>query len=117
MAKSAGAVSDSRSKFLTWAETVKDRAGLFDENLVDAMNAVEASKEPITKERSAELKIMPEVSKELHGFLKDRCSGTAESIVRSNKTGVGLESWRMLAHQFNPRTLTGALNAHDRETP
>ena len=29
VAKFAGAVSDSRAKFLTWAETVKDRAGLF----------------------------------------------------------------------------------------
>ena len=69
VAKFAGAVSDSRSKFLTWVETVMDRAGLFDENLVDAMNAVEASKEPVTQDRSAELRIPPDVSKELHGFL------------------------------------------------
>ena len=107
VAKFAGAVSDSRCKFLEWTETVKDRAGLFDENLVEAMNKVEALKEPVTKEASLSMNISAEVSKELHGFLKDRCSGTAEAIVRGNKSGVGLESWRLLAHQFNPHTLTG----------
>ena len=68
VAKFAGAVSDSRCKFLEWTETVKDRAGLFDENLVDAMNKVEALKEPVTKEASAALNIPPDASKELHGF-------------------------------------------------
>ena len=112
----AGAVNDSRSKFLLWAETVKDRAMLFDDALVAAMEKAEASTVPITPEMCSEWFISKETSKELHGFLKDRCTGTAESIVRSNKTGVGLESWRMLSNQFNPRTLAGALNAQDRET-
>ena len=111
----AGAVSDSRSKFLMWGEKVKDRAQLFDDELVEAMNKAEASTIPITAEMSAEWGITKDTSKELHGFLKDRCTGTAEAIVRSNKTGVGLESWRMLSNQFNPRTLAGALSAQDKE--
>ena len=36
-----GAFTDSRSKFLSWTERVKDRVGLFDPNLVQAMNATE----------------------------------------------------------------------------
>ena len=87
-----------------------------DDGLVDAMNRAEASKDPITTETCATWGVSMEMSKELNGFLKDRCTGTAEAIVRSNKTGIGLESWRMLSNQFNPRTLAGALSAQDKET-
>ena len=57
-----------------------------------------------------------EASKELHGFLKEKTKSTAEAIVRSNKSELGLESWRMLAAQFNPRTLTSTLHATHLET-
>ena len=48
VAEFAGAVNDSRSKFLQWAEKVKDRAMLFDDALVEAMEKAEASTTPIT---------------------------------------------------------------------
>ena len=55
-------------------------------------------------------------SRELQGFLKDWTDGTAHSIVRGNKSVVGLESWRLLCKQFNPKTLQSTLNAQDMET-
>ena len=54
-------------------------------------------------------------SREVHGFLKDRTEGTAHSIVRSNRSEVGLESWRLLATQFNPKTLQGTISAEHLE--
>ena len=47
--KFAGAIMDSRGKFLTWSERVKDRAELFDPNLSEVMTKVEGEEEPITK--------------------------------------------------------------------
>ena len=41
---------------------------------------------------------------ELQGFLKEHTQGTAASIVRNNRSGLGLESWRRLCFQFNPKT-------------
>ena len=80
------------------------------------MVKVEGMDEPIIEDKSAEMGISPQTSRELHGFLKDRTDGTANAIVRSNKTGIGLESWRMLAKQFNPRTLVSTMAAQDLET-
>ena len=105
--KFAGAIMDSRVKFLAWSERVKDRAELFDTNLSEAMTKVEGEEGVITSEKSTEMGIPVASSRELHGFLKDRTDGTAASIVRDNKSGVGLESWRQLCRNFNPRTLQG----------
>ena len=44
-------------------------------------------------------------NQQLQGFLKDRTEGTANSIIRSNRTEIGLESWRMLARQFNSKVV------------
>ena len=112
----SGAITDTRAKFLEWGERARDRAALFDDCMSDAMLAVEVLDDPVTKEKSEELGITAYASRELHAFLKDRTNGTANSIVRSNKTGLGLESWRMLAKQFNPRTLQATKTAQDLET-
>ena len=47
-----GAITDSRAKFLEWSETVKDRAALFDDALVDAMEKAEAEQTAITGDKS-----------------------------------------------------------------
>ena len=112
----SGAITDTRAKFLEWGERARDRAALFDDNMAEAMTTVEMMSDPVTKEKSEELGITPTANRELNSFLKDRTDGTANSIVRSNKTGLGLESWRMLAKQFNPRTLQATLAAQDLET-
>ena len=107
----AGSMTDSRSKFLEWGERVKDRAGLQDPNTVECMEAAEKEDDKITEDRSKALGMTTIASRELHGFLKDRTSGTAASIVRNNRAGIGLESWRLLCKQFNPKTLLGTLTA------
>ena len=107
---------DSRTKFLMWSERVKDRAELFDPNLSEAMTKVEGEEAPITLEKNTAMGIPVASSRELHGFLKDRTDGMAASVVRDNKSGVGLESWRQLCRNFNPRTLQGTLNAQHLET-
>ena len=80
------------------------------------MTGVGGTATPITKEKSEEMGISATANKELQGFLKDRTKGTAAAIIRSNKTGIGLESWRMLSSQFNPRTLTSTMHAQHLET-
>ena len=80
------------------------------------MTKVESMTEPITDARSRELGVSAQSSKEFNGMLKDRTSGTANGIVRSNQSKVGLESWRLLCKQFNPRTLQSTLNAQELET-
>ena len=107
----AGAVTDDRTKFLDWVEKAKDRIGLYDLNLVTALEAVEGQPLPITAERSAELGVKDRANKEIQGFLKVHTSGTASALVRGNKSGIALESWRLLYGQFNPRTLSATMNA------
>merc|ERR1739836_186912 len=51
----------------------------------------------------------------LHGFLKDNTSGTAAAVIRGNTGGVGLESWRRLHAQFNPKTIRGTLQSQHLE--
>ena len=96
----AGSVADNRQTFLKWAEAFKDRVTLFDEKLAKTLTLVEQKTEPITKEMSISMGVTGLASRELNSFLKDKTKGTAEAIVRSNKSEVGLESWRMLCHQY-----------------
>ena len=107
----AGSIADSRNKFLTWAERFRDRVGLCEPKVVLAMSMAERSTMPITSEESEKMGVTPYWSQQLNGFLKDRTEGTANSIVRSNKSELGLESWRMLGRQFNNRTLQSTLTA------
>ena len=93
-----GGIAEGRSKFLEWVEKVKDRVALWDEELVKTMMKVELFDEEVSAEASIQHGISVKASAELHGFLKDKCSGSAESIVRDNTGGVGLESWRRLCH-------------------
>ena len=79
------------------------------------MTSVEQRTEVITQEESAKLGVGPQENSELQGYLKDRTKGTAGDLVRNNKSGIGLESWRLLTRQFNPRTLTGTMLAQQRE--
>ena len=109
----AGSMTDSRSKFLEWGERVKDRVGLQNPEAVEAMEAAEKEVEPITEDRSRTLGMTVGASRELHGFLKDRTSSTAASLVRNNRSGLGLESWRLLCKQFNPKTLLGTMTAQE----
>ena len=111
-----GSVADSRAKFLSWGERVRDKADLMDDQMSAAMLKAENLNEPITPEISQSLGVGPAQSRELQGFLKDRNDGTAHSIIRNNKSAVGLDSWRLLCKQFNPRTLQSTLNAQDLET-
>ena len=112
----SGSVADSRAKFLSWGERVRDKADLMDAAMSEAMLKAEAATEPITLEASRGMGVDLVQSRELQGFLKDRTEGTAHSIVRGNKSAVGLESWRLLCKQFNPKTLQSTLNAQDMET-
>ena len=80
------------------------------------MEKAEVEAEAIDEAKSTTMGIGATTNRELHSFLKDRCTGTAASVVRSNRSRLGLESWRMLNRQFNPRTLIGTLNAHQLET-
>ena len=111
----AGSVVDSRVKFMAWAEKMSDRIMLFNPKLVDAMNKVSQAEDPVSPERSAELGITDYDNRQLQGFLKDRTEGTANSIIRSNRTELGLESWRMISRQFNPRTIQSTLDAEYNE--
>ena len=88
----AGAVVDSRAKFLEWCEKVHDRVALTDPAIVEAMTKAENEDEPISSTRSGTLGVNTAYSKQLHGFLKNWTSGTAASIVRNNTGGIGLES-------------------------
>ena len=51
----AGSIAESRSKFLEWGETVRDRAELFDSRLNEAMVRAETRTEPITEQASIEM--------------------------------------------------------------
>ena len=111
----AGAITDSRSKFLEWSEKVRDRVKLYSKAAVEALVQVELSEEPITEEQSEKLGVTPQASAQIHEYLKDRTAGTANSIVRDNAGEVGLETWRRLAKQYNPRTIQGTLTAQHKE--
>ena len=104
-------MTDSRAKFLAWGERIRDKVEIYDPQLGDAMLLAERHPDSITEEVSAKWGISSVASKELHRYLKDRTDGTALSVARCNKTGVGLETWRMLAKQYNPVTLTSTMNA------
>ena len=114
--KFLGSMTDSRAKFLAWGERIRDKVELFDSALGEAMLRAEKHTDVITAEVSLSWGISLASSKELHGFLKDRTDGVANSVCRCNKTGVGLETWRMLAKQYNPMTLTNTMNASHMET-
>ena len=51
--KFTGAIMDSRSKFLSWGERVKDRAELFDPNLAEIMTKIEGEESPISLEKGS----------------------------------------------------------------
>merc|ERR1711994_1059189 len=104
-----GSMTDSRAKFLSWGERVKDRTALYDDKLHDALGKAEYEDEPITKERSIAMGVDEISSREFNSFLKDKTEGLANSIIRNNKGGVGLESWRLMCRQFNARTLQSEL--------
>ena len=53
---------------------------------------------------------------EMQGFLKVHTSGTASALVRGNKSGVALESWRLLYAQYNPQTLSSTMTAQHLES-
>ena len=116
VSKFAGSVSDDRTKFLDWVEGAKDRIGLYDPKLVPAMEAVEGQPLPITAERSAELGISERANGEMQGFLKVHTTGTASALVRGNKSGIALESWRLLFGQYNPKTLSSTMTAQHLES-
>ena len=77
MAEFAGALSDTRSKFLEWGEDIKDRTALYDQKVADAMTAVENRAEAVTELLSKELGVGPQENAELQGYLRDRTKGTA----------------------------------------
>ena len=53
---------------------------------------------------------------ELQSFLKVHTTGTASALVRGNKSGVALESWRLLCAEYNPRTLSSTMTAQHLES-
>ena len=106
-----GSMTDSRACFLEWCEKVHDRVELYEDGLVKAMLAAEKKDATITAEESSQLGVSPQASKQLQGFLKDKTSGTAAAVVRGNDGGLGLESWRRLHAQFNPKTIRGTLQS------
>ena len=111
----SGSIADGRSKFLSWAERVKDRVTLFEPGMIQAMTDAENKTSPITMEESRSMGISDYGNRQLHGFLKDRTDGMAHSLVRNNKSEVGLESWRLLTVQCNPKTLQNTMSAEHLE--
>ena len=113
--KFSGNLTDSRGKFIQWTERLKDKAALYSDKMVEAMNAVAQSEVSITMEKSEELGLKPFDNLQLQGFLKDRTDATAHALVRGNRTGVALESYRLLCKEFNPITLQGTITAQHYE--
>ena len=113
--KFAGSVADSRSKFLTWTESMKDKVELYEGKVVEAMERAAHMETPITAEMSIEMGMSATDSRQLQGLLKEYTEGTAQSIVRNTRSGVGLESWRMLYSEFNPKTLQNTINSQHNE--
>ena len=100
---------------MEWAEALKDRVMLYESTLIEIMTSVELRTEEITEEDSVKMGVTKLASQELHGLLKDRTQGSANSIVRDNTKGVGIESWRRLCFQYNPKTLRGTMAAQHKE--
>ena len=91
--KFSGSMADSRGKFLSWAERIKDRVTLFDDNILAAMASAEKHQRPITDTDSRSMGMTAYGNQQLQGFLKDKTEGEAHSIVRGHKEGLALESW------------------------
>ena len=87
--KFLGSMTDSRAKFLAWGERIRDKVELFDSALGEAMLRAEMHNEVITADVSLAWGISALSSKELHGFLKDKTDGVANSVCRSTKQGSG----------------------------
>ena len=64
----SGAMTDDRSKYLAWAERVKDRVELFDPTIAALMTETERGKVPITAEESKRMGATDYGSAQLHGF-------------------------------------------------
>ena len=101
----SGAITDGRGKYLEWAERFRDRVDLYDVGMAAMLQKVEGRLKPITELESKEMGISDRANKELQGFMKDRTCGPVGSTVRGNVSGLGIESWRLLSLQYNPRTL------------
>ena len=82
---------------------------------MDALVLVDILENPVTQEISEKHGVTGPESHQVHEFLKDRTVGTANELARSNKSGIGLETWRLLAREFNPRTIQGTLTAQHHE--
>ena len=68
----SGAMTDGRSRFLEWCEKIQDRVELYEEGLAKAMAEAEKKDSEISSEESTQMGISPMVSRQLHGFLKDK---------------------------------------------
>ena len=110
-----GSMTDGRAKFLEWEELVKDRICLHDKAMHDALAKAEMKEGPIDEKMSEEFGVNAKASHDLHSFLKNWTKGTANAIARGNDDGVGLESWRRLCGQFNPKTVRSTLNNQHHE--
>ena len=60
-----GSVADSRAKFLSWGERVRDKADLLNPTFGEAMLQAENRDEPITIEESQRMGVSPQQSREL----------------------------------------------------
>ena len=109
--KFAGAVGDTRDKFVEWAEHMKDRVMLCDPDLVEHMRKVERTTTPISQEKMEEFGVSRMADHEPQSFLKDKTTGIAASIVRGHRPGLSLESWRLLWLEYSPKTLTSTMRA------
>ena len=49
----AGALTDTRAKFLEWVEDIKDRTALYDQKVAEAMSQVEQRTDKITEQINA----------------------------------------------------------------
>ena len=76
-----GSMTDGRGKFLEWSEKVMDRVDIYQDNLVGAMESAEKEDEAIDAEKSLKFGVGAIANKQLHRFLKDKCTGTAGAIV------------------------------------
>merc|ERR1711994_134385 len=79
------------------------------------MRKIERTTDPIDSARSQQLGVGKQANKELQAFIKDKTSGLAASIVRNNKSGLALESWRLLWATYSPVTLTSTMQAQQME--
>ena len=64
----SGSMTDDRSKYLAWAERVKDRVELFDPIVAALMTETERGKVPITREEARKRGATDENDAQLYGF-------------------------------------------------